>query len=132
MAEKQESTKSKKTREVKDSGQRTVLAAVEYDSHEVAAKLAEAQGIKIDEMEQADPEKGINPFLAQLDVLEGGGVLLWVKLGQVEASTREQAIDAVVGPEVPGSFRAPNASAWRGQINRKPPTQVPLDVEVVD
>lgn len=131
MAEKKEA-KPKRSRQIKDAGERTVLAAVEYDSQEVACKLATAQGIDISKLDKAGVEKAVKPFLDRLDVLEGGGVLVWVKVGQVKADAREEAVDEVVGADVPGSFRAPNASAWRGQINRKPPTQVPLDVEVVD
>jgi hypothetical protein len=131
MAEKTKTTR--KPREIKDAGQRTVLASIELDSHEIAARLAERAGHDIRKMkDEKDREKAIKPFLDMLEVLDGGGTTLWVKLGQVEADTREAAVNSILGPDVPGSFRAPNASAWRGQINRKPPEQIPLDIELVD
>jgi len=136
---------SKRKREIKDAGQRVVLTALPLEPEWVAAQIVATrnreQGIEATDAQEAKEAKALAKELPIETVAppDGDGelkdtkvVMGWVKLGQVKAEERGEAIDAVVGPEVPGSFRAPNASAWRGQTNRRPPKQVPLDIEVVD
>lgn len=122
----------KKPRKIPDAGERTVLVAVEVDAHGIAIQLAEQRGIDLKGKGKADIEKALKPILASLGINDGGGLNVWVKLGQVKADTREEAILEVLGGEVPGEYRAPNASAWRGGKRYKQPTQVALEVEDLD
>lgn len=129
MAEK---TQQKKKREIKDAGQRVVLQGFEVDALPIVRQLGKALGLNVKNMEEAKADKRLKALIEKLDLDGEDGVTVWVKAGQVKAESREEALDALLGSDVPGAFRAPNASAWRGQINRKPPEQVSLEVEVVD
>lgn len=123
---------AKKPREIKDAGQRTVLAAFEMGQQQVAGALAEAAGITLKGLSEKDAEKALKPFLDRVAVPTGEKVQVWVKIGQVKADGREDAVDQVVGEKLPGEYRAPNASAWRGRVSREIPDEVPLNVTVVD
>lgn len=130
MAEK--SGKQKKARVIKDAGQRLVFAGIPAAPEVIARMLAEAQFT-----DTADPEfkKAEADALRLLgDPPDDAEITIWVQVGEpVEGSLDKQAsIDSVVGPERIGRFRAPTATAWRGEVRRKVPTQVPLDVELVD
>lgn len=132
MAEKKQAPKPRaKRREVKDAGQRTVLAAIELRSNHVTKELARAAGVNVAAKDD-ELSKLLKPFYDRLGVGPDEPVQVWVKLGQVEADTREEAVNVVVGTEQPGEYRAPNASAWRGRVIRKIPDQIPLDVQVTD
>lgn len=122
----------KRPRKIPDAGERTVLVAIEVDSYFVAHNLAEQRGIDLKGKSKEDIKKALKPILESLGVNDGGGITVWAKLGQVKADTREEAILEVLGGEVPGDYRAPNASAWRGGKRYKQPTQVALEVEDLD
>lgn len=130
MAEKGKETKRR--REIKDAGQRTVLAAFEMGQQQVAGALAAAAGVDLKGLSEKDAEKALKPFIDRVAVPTGEKVQVWVKIGQVEADNRDQAVTAVVGEDEPGQFRAPNASAWRGRVVRKVPEHVQLHVEIAD
>jgi hypothetical protein len=132
MSDKAETEKAKRKREVKDAGERTVLMGIQLGGWSIVRELASAAGLKVKNMEEALRDKGLKAHIDRMGLDAEDGVTIWVKVGQVKADTREEAIDALLGSDLSGSFRAPNASAWRGQINRKPPEQVSLEVEVVD
>lgn len=124
--------KPSKRREIKDAGQRTVLAAFEMDAPKVASQLALEAGVLMSNMDAKEREKALKPFLDRLAAGPDDKVKVWVKVGQVEADNRDQAVTAVVGADEPGQFRAPNASAWRGRVVRKVPEHVQLHVEIAD
>jgi hypothetical protein len=122
----------KRRREIKDAGQRTVLRGVEIDGWTIVRQIAKDRGLQVKNLEEAKRDKGLKAALDQLGLNEEGEVTVWVRVGQVEADSRDQAVTAVVGEDEPGQFRAPNASAWRGRVVRKVPERVQLDVEIAD
>lgn len=136
MAERKPAAKpaaaKRKPRQIKDAGQRTVLAAFEMGQAQVAHALAEAAGVVFKGLSDKDAEKALKPFLDRVAVAPEDKVKVWVKIGQVKADTREDAVDQVVGEKLPGDYRAPTASAWRGRVNREIPSDVPLNVTVTD
>ncbi len=101
--------KPRKKREFKDAGQRVVLMAVNLPLESLGT-------------------------LPPVDLSgENGLVTVWVQIGtSVVAANRREAVEAAVGPEIQGRFRAPGAAAWRGEIRRKPPTEQALEIEEVD
>lgn len=123
---------AKKPREIKDAGQRTVLRGVTVDALPIVKQLGKDRGLTVKNLEEAQRDKGLAAVVSQLGLDEDGNVTAWVRIGQVEADNRDQAVTAVVGEDEPGEFRAPNASAWRGRIVRKVPERVPLDVVIAD
>lgn len=123
---------AKRSREIKDAGQRTVFRGLVIDGLPIVKQLAKDRGLTVKNLEEAKADKGLAAVVAQLGLDEDGNVLTWVRIGQVKAETREDAVDAVVGTKEPGQFRAPTASAWRGRVIRNIPAEIPLDVEVAD
>jgi hypothetical protein len=130
MAEK--AKEQKRRREIKDAGQRTVVQGIELKADQVAQALAKATGIKVEGKNQEEIRKNLKPFFDRLGVSPEESVMVWVPVGQVQAETREAAVDSAVGEDTPGEFRAPNASAWRGRVVRRIPERVPLDVQIAD
>jgi len=108
-------TEQKKAREVKGSGERVVLQAVTLPT----SALKEA-GF------------GSKDFPWPEGSVKDGGVTVWVTLGTVKADTRREAVNEAVPATATGRFRAPSATAWRGEIQRSRPTEVPLDETEVD
>lgn len=123
---------AKKPREIKDAGQRAVFAAFELDAPKVAAHLAGEAGIPLGNLDAKAREKALKPFLDRLGAGPDDKVQVWAKIGQVKAENREDAVEAIVGEKLPGDYRAPIASAWRGRVNREIPDEVPLNVSVID
>lgn len=123
---------ARKPREIKDAGQRVVLAGFEIDAPKVASQLAHEAGIALGNLDAKAREKALKPFLDRLGAGPDDKVKVWAKIGQVVAEDREVAVAAVVGDKLPGDYRAPIASAWRGRVNREIPDEVPLNVTVVD
>lgn len=132
-AEKPKADKAiRKPREIRDAGQRTVLRGIEIDGWTIVRQIAKDRGLQVKNLDEAKRDKGLKAALDQLGLNEEGEVTVWVRIGQVEADSRDQAVTAVVGEDEPGEFRAPNASAWRGRVVRKVPERVQLDVEIAD
>lgn len=131
MAEKAE--KPKKKREIKDAGHRTVLMGAVIDGLAVVKSLPQAQGLKFKTIEEAKHDKDLKAIIEKLGLNEEDELTVWVKVGQVKAPNGgEEAIVAALGGKVPGIFRTPPSSGWRGEIEYVVPAQVSLDVVVRD
>lgn len=128
--------KAKAKRIIKDAGQRLVFGALEMDSQLIAQMLAES--MLPAGADKTKIEAKAKQVLKLLPVEDGGGVSVWVQLGGIveHSPTKPEAVakavDKPLGSETPGRFRAPTRTAWRGEEQRRVPTQVALEVEVVD
>lgn len=136
----------KRSREIKDAGQRIVFAGLTMDSQKVAGMLVESMKLPplpgVPAPDEKAKKKELEQALELLDVEDGGAVTVWVRVGGIvvgingEAVTKadavEQAVDKPLGRQAPGRFRAPTVTHWRGEKRRTPPSAVPLDEEDVD
>lgn len=132
MAEKKE--KKRASREIKDAGQRLVFAGVALDANMIAGALSEAMAMP-DDVDDAEAKQALTQkALGLLNAEDGGVVTVWVQVGApVDGSPAKQAaIDKIVGEQTPGRFRSPTSTSWRGEVRRRPPRQVSLEVEVLD
>ncbi|HEV2790337.1 MAG TPA: hypothetical protein VGV69_03460 [Solirubrobacterales bacterium] len=142
MAEKSEKpSESKKKREIKDAGQRIVFAALDFDVDEIARQLAvimQAPGLP--GSEPKPPTKTEIEWAKKLLTDKDGRVTLWVPIGEVDggkdgidkADAIEKVVDEPMGREVPGRYRAPTKTAWRGEERRVRPSTMQLDRQLVD
>lgn len=142
MAEKDDKP-AKKKREIKDAGQRIVFTALEFGLDEIATKLAEVmQAPGLPGSEPSKPTKAEIEYAKKLltPEAETGAVAVWVPIGQVDGGKDgidkvdaiEKVVDEPMGREVPGRYRAPSKTAWRGEERRRRPSRMTLDREVVD
>lgn len=107
-------------RKLVDSGQRLVLTRAEVPYEALDADTRE----RLERCaEWPDPTTVSEP------------IEVWVPLTSIE-DDKEGAIHAVArdaeGKEVPGTYRAPTASSWRGGLTLVEPQQIPLERVRID
>jgi hypothetical protein len=133
-----ENAAEKERRRVEGAGERVLLAALEMDSHRIAPALVEAGIVKATPRPRDTPDprakaqdRAEKEALKLLDVREGGGVMVYVVIGQAKAEDADGAVEGVLGENAEGLFRAVPAPNWRtGGVNREPETRIvskPLD-----
>lgn len=136
-------TEKKISREIKDAGQRIVFAGLTMDRKAIAKLLAESMELPplpgAPAPTKDDKAAEVNRILELLAAgNDDGPVTVYVRVGEPVkgAPTKPDAValavDKPMGRQVPGRFRAPSMTHWRGEMVRRAPTAVPLDSEFVD
>jgi hypothetical protein len=113
-----------------------VLAGFELSSEKVADLLIEAgYGQTPDTLvgdDKGKRQKLREQVLKQLAQNGNGKVEVFAEVGTIRGADKRKAIEQHVGENTLGLYRAPNRSAWKGVVEKRPPKQTAPEVTVRD